>query len=966
MHTTYEKIYIKSLQQCQIPPALSYFDHEQKSYLAQQDYDQHVKAIIYWARLKLLISEYDAVKNVLEHIFECDWFKLKVKPFTQARLKLIHGKLFYALGKYNAAHDKTQEALQQAQNNVTEEEIPFVEEDYFFCRAYMVNAKINWQLKDVYRAKLFMALSWAYYDKCNKIEGHYLPARLQCHYGQIYLQEENTEKALGFFENSEKRYKAEGYQKYFYRPETLSLFGECAIKKKEFQKAKKYILEGLSFLSDYFDKTMIRSHAHLKHLLAEVYVGLAEESNSDEQRLTYLKEASKYLRDEQSIREQLFANKEHATSARIHNFLSKVYCLKQKYDEALQEADKAIARNITEYKGSIDSYSFEEIIDQAGSAHRILVSLQRKTEVYWHRYKNRPNDNDLQLAWENIDICQQLINAIRGKFYAHDSKVNVWTYAREIFELGMEILLERKRRKAWSALMDKKLHDDIFVLFRNSKSFLLLQALHPYSMSSISGKQNKKGRYTPENLRKLMAQVNNCFTSNFQNKTFKETFILNVLESSKKDIEEEKITPSGFEQVNLQAVYNALNKEIEPGDIISYFLGDKGLYVMVIQGGNRNLQFEQLLLGKKAINELRSQIKKLAKLFNQFDRDDVKNEFPRTPTIAIGKELLQDPNICLLSYSQALYRLLWSKIKLSQGVSRLYIIPDEELFNVPFGFLTRPMKPFEYASSFSELPYLALDYKISYHISTSLLYENHERKYIVEEESQPLSYEMSPTPFQLFSIAGKLFNKDVLIGNHTSHNLRAVLKIAQSLNVDNYNDPQKGTGNDIKEQLKQVAPYLDFFHFFGHSHSDINAESSLQIEEDISAPDNNILITQAEIQHLDLKNSRLVLINACKGGDGATGNGEAPVSIFQAFLKAGARNIYYSLFTIDQSAARSFSTLFVDALMDGKSFIDAMHQTQIKLIKSGTKKSHPTIWASPSFIGNQMQVLKHLKDPLNS
>lgn len=967
MHTTYEKIYIESLRQCQILEAMLYFSREQAISLDKLDYEQYTKATIYWARLKLLISKYDDVKVKLDHIFNKPWFHSEVKNFTQARLKLIQAKLLYALGRYhNDAYVKTQGALNQALETVKEKDIPDLDEDYFFCRAYMVMAKINWKRQDVYLAKLLMAVSWAYYDKCPKVEGHYLPARLLCHYGQIYLQEENTEKALEFFKKSEQEYKKEGYQQHFYRPETLSLLGECEIKNKNYKIAAELIQKGIKFLSKYFKKIMSRSDAHLKHLLAEVFVGLAEKAHSEEERLKCLRQASKYLIEEQTTREELFSNKEHPTSARIHNFLSKIYCLKQKFPLALKEAENGIRKNITAYKGSITQYSIEGIINSAGSPRRILVSLQRKSEAYWNRYLAQKDINDLQLAWNNIDLCQRLINAIRERFYNHESKVNVWTYAREIFELGMEILLERKRLTEAFPTIDRNLNDDIFELFRNSKSFLLLQALHPYSMSSISGKQDKEWQYTPEDLRQLMAQVNNCFTSSFQNKDFDETFILKVLEASIRDIEEEKIKTPHYKQVNLQAVYEALNKEIEPGDIISYFLGDGGLYVMVIQGGGRNLQFERLLTGKDTIRKLRTQIKELAALFNHFDRKHVKNEFS---AISIGSGMLTHPNADLLLYSQGLYNLLWSKIELSPDVSRLYIIPDEELFNVPFGFLTKSMPAHEQASSFSEMPYLALDYKISYHISTSLLYENHEGKQFFFQEDpnlMPHSYEDTAlSNYKMFSIAGKLYKGSSLEGDHTSHNLRAVRNIAQLLGGLT-NDPKKGSGEEIKELLKHCAPKLDFFHFFGHSYNDQNTEPSLQLEEDKDNPNKKVLMTQAEIQHLDLKKSILVLINACRGGDGITGNGEAPVSIFQAFLKAGARNIYYSLFTIDQTAARTFTTEFIKALKEEeKSFIDAMHQTQMKLIKSGTRDSHPTVWASPSFIGNQMQTLKSSKEPQN-
>lgn len=957
MHTnnSYEEPFIQSLREFTIQSTLEQFDRDRKAFFESGDHEAFIKATAYWARLQLLLSNYSIVGQEVGRILREKWFT-EADAFTRARLQLIEAKVHYALGAFPEAYDKTKAALELALSSISEDQIPERDEDFFFCRAYLVKAKINWRRRDSYRAKLFMALSWTFYNMCRKMPGHYLPARLLCHYGQIYLQEGEVDKAYDFFQKSKAFYDKEGYQQHFYLPETLSLFGECFINEKDFVAAETHVMQALNFLNKFFVGVMNRNRAHLHHLLAEIQIGKAERPAPAGKAVNTLEEAIGNLRTELEIRRALFVEKEHATTARIHNQLSKAYRLKGEYDAAIAEADNALKNNIPAYAGSIEAYPLPWIIDIAGSSHHVLVSLQRMAEAYWERYKNIDKDktlDNLDLAWSYISLCQKIINAIRERYYAHESKVNVGTYAREIFELGMEILLERKEKNRRAGKNLAPIFDEIFELFRNSKSFLLLQALHPYSISSISGRRNKADEYSPEGLRNLMTAINDCFASGFERKELDKKLIHEVLSASEAEIKEMENPKRTLPKPTLEKIHYALNKESEPGDIISYFLGHRGLYAMVIQG-NRGLQFEKLLDGADHIRQLKADIYDLATLFNEFDPKKTCNEFSQFDWQ--DADLTQDPNWRLVNYSQRLYKQLFSKLELTENVKRLYIIPDENLFNVPFGFLSKPLENVE---RFSEMPYLAVDFKISYHISTSLLYENHERDIAerTEKELVPKAYEEEPGQFLLFNIAGRLLKNGILVGKYNSLNLTAMRRTAQLLGVKG-NDSKEGSGEQLKKDLKEYAEHLLFLHFFGHSHSD--EEPCLLIEED-TVLGKKVVMTQAEIQHLNFRKSNLILINACKGGAGKTGNGEAPVSLFQAFLKAGARNIYYSLFRISQKAAKDFTCKFLTELKAGNNFIDALSNTQREFINRGATDSHPTVWASPSFIGNQMQKL-HLPE----
>jgi len=954
MHTTYEKLYINALKQCVIDQTLEFFGSMRTAFERQEQYEDYIRATIYWARLKLLISQYSDVETELSRIGYEPWFR-DVNPFIQARLMLIKAKTYYSLGKFREAYEETDNALKKAPP-MSDSEIKKKDEDFFFCRAYMVKAKINWRLRDVYRAKLYMALSWIYYSKGRKLEGHYLPARLLCHYGQIHLHEGEVEQAYRFFKESKKAYNRLGYKRHFYLPETLSLYASCKLEWKEFENAKKAIHTADRQLDVEFPGMMNRNRAHLRNLYARTCIGAAEHTTDEEEASNNLYEAIQYLFEEIRIRKSLFDNKEHFTLARIYNDLSKICRKLGAFKKAIEEAECALRMNVPKYNRNLSDESLIDLVSEASSTHHLLVSFQRMAEAYWHRYLATEKDahklEGLEEAWHYIRVCQEVINKIRERYHANESKIIVGTYARKIFELGMEILLERQEKAGRNAKAQQKVRNDIFRLFCNSKSFILLQSLHPYSISSISGKSDRSGNYSPSDLRQLMEDINTSFESSFNKEIINERLIKEVLTASEEDVKYIRKEPTEQRKLELKDIYKALSQEVENGDIISYFLGKRGVYVMVIQGKG-GLQFKRLLRGEKAIGELKNDIKELAALFNNFEEKDIKGTFEEFEW-ALVKDITQNPNWKLIHYSTLFYRKLFRECSLSKEIKRLYIIPDEDLFHLPFGYFSRPLKGNE--TSYSSLPYLALDYKISYHISTALLFENHERNKKKDKRARMLLTDEDS--LQLLSIAGKAMSKGKLLGQYNAPNIIAVRSIDKILQINsNVGRLSQMSGEELKSEFVKYAKELKIFHFFGHSHRQ-GDELCLLLESHVGDSDKNVLMTQAEIQNLDLRNSRLILINACKGGYGRTGNGEAPVSLFQAFLKAGAVNIYYSLFRINQRVAREFTVSFIQALKNRNSnFIDALSETQRAHIREGGVNSHPVIWASPSFIGNQMEKL---------
>lgn len=945
MFDKYERKYVDALKQSKMSEGLSFFESERNSYLKKENFENYLIASVYFNRLQLLLSRYNVVKNDIKRIRNLEWYST-INPFLKARLLLIKAKLNYSNGNYRKAEQYTWQALKKVEKySNTKKLLPF-DSDYFFCRVHMVFAKIEWRRRDTYRAKLYMALSWHYYYKGPRFQDHYLPARLQCHFGQIYSQEGDIKKAEAFFDQSEELYRKNGYKEEFYLSETLSLKALCELSKKNHEQAKAHIDSALAFLGNVAPESMHRFRASLFQIMGKLYIAkFDDETTSSSQKRNYLDLASKYLTKDLKLRKQLFKNKKHNTIARIQNQISYIHTKNKEYDLAILEAKKALGANNAKINDFNDLDELNKVLNKVGSLFYYLESMKRISEAYLGKYKDGSYDNkasDLRAAWRYVDKCQKIVNAIRKRYYGHESKVNVGSYGREVFELAMEVLMEKKHIGKGDT---KGLNNTIFEVFKNSKSYVLHQTLHPFSVPSLIAKAPQSKKTSPEFLRRLMNKIEICFSSGFKQPKINATLIQYFLGFESK---EDKL--NSLNHPTLTDVRSELNRDGEPGAIVSYFLGKKGLYAIIING-KIGFDFQCLIFGAEKIRTLKQEIHELVALFDTFPRKLVNKP--------IIDSITGDPiqkNLELLNYSQSLYQSLIKPLHLTSETERLYIIPDEELFMVPFCFLSSPV-PGPKPVNFSELKYVSLIHKISYHISTYLLYKNHVRNKVSLERS---AFE-KVTELEnslLFNLPGRIVERGVIDLIFNTRNFLAVRTINGLLrDLESSIDfsSQEVKASNLKLELQRNSEKVCILHFFGHSyHED---ENHLLLEENRDTGEKTI-ITQGEIQSLNLKKSKLILINACTAGQGALGKGEAPVSIFQAFLKAGAKNVFYSLFGINQKDAKEFTTQFISRLKkeEGNSFIDALTHTKRSFIDN-IETSHPTAWASPSFIGNQMETL---------
>ena len=107
------------------------------------------------------------------------------------------------------------------------------------------------------------------------------------------------------------------------------------------------------------------------------------------------------------------------------------------------------------------------------------------------------------------------------------------------------------------------------------------------------------------------------------------------------------------------------------------------------------------------------------------------------------------------------------------------------------------------------------------------------------------------------------------------------------------------------------------------------------------------ILTAQEISRLDLRGLDLVVLSACKTGNGDINQGEGVFGLQRGFKKAGAQTLVMSLWEVADDATQILMTAFYDNLLQGQSKRDAFHNAQRHLRTcEGGRFDRPEFWAA--------------------
>lgn len=120
----------------------------------------------------------------------------------------------------------------------------------------------------------------------------------------------------------------------------------------------------------------------------------------------------------------------------------------------------------------------------------------------------------------------------------------------------------------------------------------------------------------------------------------------------------------------------------------------------------------------------------------------------------------------------------------------------------------------------------------------------------------------------------------------------------------------------------------------------------------------NASMTIDELYGLDI-NPSLVVLSACETGVGKLFKGEVPLSIARGFQYAGAENILFSQWQINDLSTSTLMTSFYRYYSEGKSAVYANRQSKIDYLhntKISNAKKSPYYWCAFIFYGDYQEM----------
>lgn len=281
--------------------------------------------------------------------------------------------------------------------------------------------------------------------------------------------------------------------------------------------------------------------------------------------------------------------------------------------------------------------------------------------------------------------------------------------------------------------------------------------------------------------------------------------------------------------------------------LILYFYGKNNVYRIVIS--EKSIDFN-------SIEDKQFLDKKISDFIAYFDKSS-----------AINNDIA--------GFSQtafSLYNLLMPKKPLESD--NLVIIPDALLHFIPFeSLLVKPTK----SSSYAKMPFLIKDSRLSYNNSATLYHK--------AEMSQVKNSVLGVFP--VFENTSKYLNYSL----EESKNLKEILP-ARLLMHDQAS----------KSNFKALAGEYSILHLSTHAYSGtFTIPAYMEFDEDV-------MLLQ-ELYSLNL-NPKLVVLSACETGVGKILTGEGPMSLARGFQYAGAQNLLFSLWKVNDLSTSQLMTSF--------------------------------------------------------
>ena len=269
-------------------------------------------------------------------------------------------------------------------------------------------------------------------------------------------------------------------------------------------------------------------------------------------------------------------------------------------------------------------------------------------------------------------------------------------------------------------------------------------------------------------------------------------------------------------------------------------------------------------------------------------------------------------------YSNIAYQLL--QLPAGSKYKNLFIIPDGVLNFLPFEALITKESA---TTNFAKMHYLVNDYVIGYNSSATFYLEDH----------KPQKHDKN-----ILGVFPVFANSNYEL-RFSKKEFAAIKKNFEGTYFENAN----ATFNNFK---KNAANY-SILHLSTHASS-----GDLETAASIKFSDQEVLYSQ--LYNMDI-NPDLVVLSACETGIGKLFKAEGAMSVARGFQFAGAKNLLFSLWRVNDYTTAAFMDKFYSNVLKGHPFMTANHQAKLDFLADATianAKKSPYYWAAFIYYGS--------------
>lgn len=663
-------------------------------------------------------------------------------------------------------------------------------------------------------------------------------------------------------------------------------------------KSKKYLNKSLQIRKAIYGKK-----APLVSTSYKLIASLNNHLNNYNFALLYLDSAKMSLPDEYKF---------DYHDALIQKVYTDIYSNLKQYDTALFFCQKALNYFCLNFSDSLISVNPSSI--QASNHIYSLYTLVTKANILHKKYYNSTNINKLKLV---VDACDSTIatnKIFRNRVSGEKAKLSYNWFPRFVSEIALHSLTKLYR-------ITKKLEylNKIIFYQNKSKTSYLNQLINNINYQEIAKIPQEYIKYET----KLSNKINTATADLEKNKVPIDTLL--AAHSAYDSLITFYKTKYPFYYrlkykeyyANIESIQSNLNKQ---SAIIKYFVGDSLLNILIIT------KYKSSVFSRKLPKNFKKLSDNYYKEIGTFDEESFIKTSHKLYKILFGKEIEQE----------------------LRNINELIIIPDRNLQKTVFEAL-------QCTEEYND--FLIKKFAISYHYSSTLWNEKKNQKAINFKKDfagfAPIKFNKTDKTVPLKSCLGSWSNLP-----ETKKELEAIETLFSKAEYSNFDKYfyDKASENQFKKNISQYK----FVHLSTHAcYSPKTNDSKIVffINDTIANSDstkilknnflNNGFLYLSEVYSLKL-NTELIVLNACETGIGEKIIGENMFAFNRGFFIAGAQNIIYSLWEIDQKSSKELIINFYKNYLSGMTYKKALQKAKIEMIEENSVRD----WASLIILGD--------------